>query len=70
MSTENKTKTVVYSDGSIMQIPVVRDALFDYWRMSVAEKRAFKRMMEKYPEVPEQWKKEFEALPPNLNLPQ
>lgn len=62
MSTEENSKTVVYSDGSIMQIPVVRDALFEYWRMSIAEKRAFRRMLEKYPECPEKWKKEFESL--------
>ncbi len=42
-----KSKTIVYPNGDVLNSDKVADALYKYWQFTKAEKRAFDRMKDR-----------------------
>lgn len=50
MSTENEiSKTIAFSDGSIVDIEAVKKVVYDYWKLNSNERNAFIRAVKKWP---------------------
>jgi hypothetical protein len=60
MKKDEISKTIVYENGDVLNVDVVREALTQYWKMTVAEKKALFRMIDKFPECPDEWKEVLE----------